>query len=210
MGENAQESAETFYEHIYDCIHLAAREALGEQEKGEKGGRKNIWSEGIEAAVRRKKSSYLTALSTKKSEDWENYKNDRRTVKRLVTHERNRVWDQKCAEIDTYIGGRRCTEVWKFLRNVKTAPKDRSPVEIIPIGEWNTCYKKLLTEDRISYTMNETITRETTIEGNLITVTTEEVETAVKKIKTGKAAGPGYILYYIYIYILLYIFRQNC
>ena len=70
LGENAQESAETFYEHIYDCIHLAAREALGEQEKGEKGGRKNIWSEGIEAAVRRKESSYLTALSTKKPEDW--------------------------------------------------------------------------------------------------------------------------------------------
>jgi hypothetical protein len=117
----------------------------------------------------------------------------KRNVKHLVTHERNRVWDQKCAEIDTYIGGRRCTEVWKFLRNVKTAYNDRSPVEIIPIGEWNTYYKILLTEDRISYTTNETITRETTIEGNLITVTTEEVETAVKKIKTGKAAGPGNI-----------------
>jgi hypothetical protein len=57
-----------------------------------------------------------------------------------------------------------------------------SPFEIIPIGERNTYYKKLLTEDRISYTTNETITRETTIEGNKITVTTEEVETAVKKL----------------------------
>jgi len=103
------------------------------------------------------------------------------------------VWDQKYAEIDTYIGGRRCTEVRKFLRNVKTAHKHRSPVEITPIGEWNTCYKKLLTEVRISYTTNETITRETTIEGKLITVTTEEVETAVKKLRTGKAAGPGNI-----------------
>jgi hypothetical protein len=25
LGENAQESAETFYEHINDCIHSAAR-----------------------------------------------------------------------------------------------------------------------------------------------------------------------------------------
>jgi len=55
LGENAPESAETFYEHIYDCIHSAAREALGEQEKGGKGGRKCIWSEGIEAGIRRKK-----------------------------------------------------------------------------------------------------------------------------------------------------------
>jgi len=76
---------------------------------------------------------------------------------------------------------------------VKTAHKDTSPVELIPIGGWKTYYKKLLTEDRISYTTNGTITRETTVEGNLITVTTEEVETAVEKLKTVKTAGPGNI-----------------
>jgi len=90
------------------------------------------------------------------------------------------VWDQKCAEIDTYIGGRRCTEVWKFLRNVKTAYKDRSPVEIISIVEWNTYCKKLLMEDRTSFTTNEAITRETIIEGKSITVATVEVGTAMK------------------------------
>ena len=66
--------------------------------------------------LEKKKISYLTALNMKKPEYWENYKNDRRNVKRLVTHESNRVWDQKCAEIYTHIGGQRCTEVWKFLR----------------------------------------------------------------------------------------------
>jgi hypothetical protein len=71
----------------------------------------------------------------------------------------------KCAETDTYIGGRRCTEMWKFLRNLTTAYEDTSTVEIISIGEWNTCYKKLLTEDRTSFTANEMITRETIIEG---------------------------------------------
>jgi len=76
---------------------------------------------------------------------------------------------------------------------VNTAHKDRSPIEIIPIGECNTLYKKLLTEDRIPCTMNETITKETTMEEKLITVTTEEVETAVKKLKIGKAAGQGNI-----------------
>ena len=193
MGENAPESAETLYEHICDCIHSAAREALGERGKRKKGGRKYIWSEEIEAAVRRKKSSYLTALSKKKPEDWEKYKNDRRNVKRLVAHESNQVWDQKCAEIDTYIGGRRCSEVWKFLRSVKTEYKDRAPVEIISIGEWNTYYKKLLAEDRTSFITNEIITKETTIEDKSITVTTGEVETAVKKLKIVKAAGPGNI-----------------
>ena len=134
LNENILESAETLNTHIYDCIHSAAKGALGEQRSGRKGGKKYIWSEEMEAAIRRKKNSYLRALSTKKPEDCENYKKDRRNVKRLVTHERNRVWDQKCAENDTYIGGRGCTEVWKFLRNVKTMHKDRSPVEIISTG----------------------------------------------------------------------------
>ena len=69
LGENAPESPETICEHIYDRIHSAAREVLGEQGKGKKGGRKYTWSEKIEAAVRRKKSSYLTALNTKKPGD---------------------------------------------------------------------------------------------------------------------------------------------
>jgi hypothetical protein len=72
LGENGLESAERLYGHIHDCIHSAAREALGKQEKGNKGGRKYIWSQEIEAAVRRKKSSYLMALSKKKPEHWEN------------------------------------------------------------------------------------------------------------------------------------------
>ena len=55
----------------------------------------------------------------------------------------------------------------------------------------NTYYKKLLTDDRKSYPANETSTRETIIERKSTIVTTEEVETAVKKLKTGKAAGPG-------------------
>jgi ribosomal 50S subunit-recycling heat shock protein len=76
---------------------------------------------------------------------------------------------------------------------VKTARKDRSAVEIIRIGEWNSYWKELLTEGRISYSGNETMTREITTEGNLITVTTGELGRAVRILKTGKAAGPGNI-----------------
>ena len=66
LGKNKLESAETLCEHIHDCIHSAARQVSGEQRRGREGGKKYIWSEEIEAAVRRKKNSYLTALSTKK------------------------------------------------------------------------------------------------------------------------------------------------
>jgi hypothetical protein len=76
---------------------------------------------------------------------------------------------------------------------MKTACKNRYPAEIIFTGERITYYTKLLTEDRKYFITNEAITRETIIEGKSITVTNEEVGTAVKKLKAGKAAGPGNI-----------------
>jgi len=30
------------------------------------------------------------------------------------------MWDRKCQEINTYIGGRKCAEVWKFIKGVRT------------------------------------------------------------------------------------------
>jgi hypothetical protein len=52
----------------------------------------------------------------------------------------------------------------------------------------------MLAEDRTSFITNDTITRETTIEDKSITVTTEEMQTAMAKLKIGKAAGQGNIL----------------
>jgi hypothetical protein len=69
--------------------------------------------------------------------------------------------------------------------------KDRSPIEIISLGERNSYYKKLLMADRTSFAMNETSTRETIIKCKSILVTTEEVELAMKKLVIGKAAEPG-------------------
>ena len=75
--------------------------ALCEQRRGRKDDKKYIGSEEIEAAIRKKKISCLTALSMKKHGVWENYKKDRRNVKRLIAHESDGVWDQKCDETET-------------------------------------------------------------------------------------------------------------
>jgi hypothetical protein len=80
---------------------------------------------------------------------------------------------------------------------MKTAHKDRSTVEIIRIGEWNSYWKELLMGDRISYSGNETMTGEIITEGNLITVTAGELETAVRNLRLVKQRD-------------LEIFRHNC
>jgi hypothetical protein len=30
--------------------------------------------------------------------------------------EKNEMWNRICQEINTYIGGRKCTEVWKLIK----------------------------------------------------------------------------------------------
>jgi hypothetical protein len=51
-----------------DVIAFTQRlERRSANRKRKKGGRKYIWSGEIEAAVRRTKSSFLTALNTKKN-----------------------------------------------------------------------------------------------------------------------------------------------
>jgi len=45
LGENAPKSAETLYEHICDCSHSAAKEALGERGKGKKTVVENIYGQ---------------------------------------------------------------------------------------------------------------------------------------------------------------------
>jgi hypothetical protein len=33
------------------------------------------------------------------------------------------MWDRKCQEINTYKGGRKFTEAWKFIKKVITSEK---------------------------------------------------------------------------------------
>jgi len=33
------------------------------------------------------------------------------------------MWDRKCQEINTYIGGRKCGEAWKFIKKLEHQKK---------------------------------------------------------------------------------------
>jgi hypothetical protein len=63
------------------------------------------------------------------------------------------MWDRKCQEINTYeyIGGRKCTEVCKFIKNVRTSEKESVHLQMIPIDRWVQYYKNPQTENRPEY-----------------------------------------------------------
>jgi len=58
------------------------------------------------------------------------------------------MWDRKCQKINTYIGGRKCTEAWKFIKNVRTSEKESVNLQMMPIDIRVQYYQNLLTENR--------------------------------------------------------------
>jgi len=73
---------------MYNCIHEAAKEALGEKEDNK--GRKTIfWDAEIEKERQNKKQLFLKWLSTKDNNDKVQYKMVRAKIHRMVTNHRN-------------------------------------------------------------------------------------------------------------------------
>ena len=75
------------------------------------------WTEEIESLVaKKKKKLYQKWLNTKRYDDKHAYLEIKRQTRGIIRAEKNVMWDRKCQEINTYIGGRKCTEAWKFIK----------------------------------------------------------------------------------------------
>lgn len=48
----------------------------------------------------------------------------------------HKMWDTKSKEIDTYMGGRQCTEDWKFVNAIKRPTKNKLSLNPIKPREW--------------------------------------------------------------------------
>ena len=40
-------------------------------------------------------------------------------IRRMVTKHRKEFWDKKCLEIQSYLGSKKSSESWKFIKNVR-------------------------------------------------------------------------------------------
>lgn len=104
--------------------------------------------------------------------------------------EKNRIWDKKCQEIDTYNGGRQCTEAWKFIKNVRNSGKEKVYIPIIQQQQWVKHYQEFLTETRSKYLDNTHSIPSIKILGERIEVEEDMVVKAIMKLKNGKSCGP--------------------
>jgi hypothetical protein len=98
------------YGNIIQSLHETAKEVLGEKYKRQ--SRKIWWTDEIECLVAKQNQKWL---STKRYEDKQAYLENKRQTRRIIRAEKNEMWDRKCQEINKYIGGKKCTETWKFI-----------------------------------------------------------------------------------------------
>ena len=54
---------------------------------------------------------------------------------------------QKCLEIQTYLGSKKSSESWKFIKNICLSNSGKSQINLISADVWKKYYYILLVED---------------------------------------------------------------
>ena len=63
-----------------------------------------------------------------------------------VTNHRNEFWYKKYLKIQLYLGSKKSSESWKFIKNVRLSNSGKS--HLISADTWEKYYYKLSVEDR--------------------------------------------------------------
>ena len=128
-------------------------------------------------------------LNTKDGNDKIQYKKAQAKVRRIVTNHRKEFWDQKCLEIQLYLGSKQSSESWKLIKNIRSSNSDNSQLNLISADTWEKYYYRLLVEDRKEFLgKNERILEKGT--DNVIEIDSNTVKHAIMRMKSGRAAGP--------------------
>ena len=177
------------YNYLKNCIHEAAKEALGEKEDNK--GRKTIfWDEKIEKERQKKKQLFFKWLSTKDNNNKIQYKKAQAKIQRMAANYRNEFWDKKCLEIQSYLGSKKCSESWKFIKKIRSSNSGKSQLNLISADTWEKYYYKLLVEDQKEF-LGKTENQLEKGTGNVTGIDSNAVKQAIRRMKNGTDAGPG-------------------
>jgi len=72
-------------------------------------------------------------------------------IRKMKTEEKNKSWENTCSTVESYLGGKRSTEAWRILKNLRKNENGGQRFNPIAIDKWETCFKGLLTENRERY-----------------------------------------------------------
>ena len=186
LGDGLSGTTEEQYQFIKDCIHSAAKEALGVHKTSNKYQHPYWWDEEIEDEINLKRQKHLIFLSSKKTEDKVAYRKAQSKVRSLITRKKNEAWESNCSRINTYLGGRKSAESWKLIKGLRRDMK-RDIVSPISLKKLEDHFKDLLTERRPEFRDNSTDNGRM----NNLEIHTCDIIKAVKELINDKAPGPG-------------------
>jgi hypothetical protein len=167
-------NTDELYNHIKESIQEAALEALGHNDINRRA-KPYWWDPDIENDIEDKRQKYNKYLRTLKDVDKILYKAAQAKVRKKITQKKNESWDRKCTHLNTYIGGARSTESWRFIKSLRMNKKGNI-ISPIKIQQWEEHFKKLLVEDRKEFkAINNRQERIVTI-GSPIRIDHKEVE----------------------------------
>ena len=179
----------TLYQHIMESMQSAAYESLGSLDKYLNTNKNNVtWNTELENQKNIKQQAYKRWLNTKNIDDQMTYKREQARFKNIINRNRNETWDNKCKELNCYIGGSRSTEAWKLIRSLRRETTNKINIQPIQMDQWQQHYVKELNEDREQYLINSP--KPYNIQGQHIEVTDVMIERAIRSMKNKKAPGP--------------------
>ncbi|KAF2879998.1 hypothetical protein ILUMI_26174 [Ignelater luminosus] len=110
------------YNHIKECVHSAAYEALEIYEISKNQKSPYWWDQEIATKIEETRRRYLKYLNTKKNEDMITYKAAQAKVRKMIVKKKNERWEKNCNKINTYTGGR--------LKTMSTATVSKDIIEV--------------------------------------------------------------------------------
>ncbi|XP_030751029.1 uncharacterized protein LOC115878622 [Sitophilus oryzae] len=168
------ETLENHYYYIKECIHKAASGVLGTIDNNERKRKRYWWDTDIQDIIEDKRRKYTKYLSTKKIEDKLIYKKAQAKVRRGICQKKNLIWEKECNQLNTYIGGRRSKESWKFIKNVRKR-KGKEIISPITPQKWEEYMENLMTENRVEFMDCSDVTTNIRTMGSPIRISMDEV-----------------------------------
>lgn len=173
------------YDFLMSSLRKIASEVLG---KKTRNGRAKVWlTEDIMRKAEKKKETYLKWLSTKKDEDRERYLKEKRELHKVVRMEKNKSWERTCARINSKLGFGQANEAWSILKGMRKDEKQDAKLNMVQMADWTAHYSGLLRESRVEFIEDEPEPFTSTA----LKITLEELQIEQKKLRNGKASGPG-------------------
>jgi hypothetical protein len=54
----------------------------------------------------------------------------------MLTNHRKEFWGKKCLEIQSYLGTKKSSESWKFIKNIRSSNSGKSQPNFISADTW--------------------------------------------------------------------------